>query len=366
MMMRCALKNVARAFARSKRVSFLFASMTVMLGIGSAQAQTDTLKVAGYFGSFRAAQQKYVADRFTAKTGVKIEWVDGSPTDHLQKMIASRGRAAPFDVVYLDDTVQPQAVALNTVIKLDEVGVPNLKFVHERAKEKDGYGPAIFFWSWGMLYNVEAFQKAGIPEPTSWNDLWDPRLDGKVALPDITGPGGRDLVMKATELAGGGADDFEAGLKKVSEIKPLSYFPSTVDLRAKLLAGEAWVAPFNNGQSNLLIDQGYPGKFIYPKEGGYLHLATIDVVAGTENEALAKEFINFALDPVGQIGSAFDVPYGPVNVTLEDVLKGYPELAKKFPSTEADFASLKTADWGQISKQWSQVVDLWNRTVIRQ
>lgn len=366
MMLNSTLKTIAKAFTRNRGVSFLSALMTVMLAVGSAQAQTDTLKVAGYFGSFRAAQQKYVADRFTAKTGVKIEWVDGSPTDHLQKMIASRGRVAPFDVVYLDDTLQPQAVALNMVLKLDEAGVPNLKFVHERAKEKSGHGPAIFFWSWGMLYNVEAFQKAGIPEPTSWNDLWDPRLEGKVALPDITGPGGRDLVMKATELAGGAEDDFAAGLKKVSQIKALSYFPSTVDLRAKLLAGEAWVAPFNNGQSNLLIDQGYPGKFIYPKEGGYLHLATVDVVAGTQNEALAKEFINFALDPVGQIGTAFDVPYGPVNVTLADVLENYPDLAKKFPSSDKDFASLKTANWELISAQWSQVVDLWNRTVIGQ
>ena len=65
-----------------------------------AHSQSFTLRVACYGGVFTAAQAKYAGALFTARTGIKIQWIDGNPTDHLAKMIASRGRAAPFDVVY--------------------------------------------------------------------------------------------------------------------------------------------------------------------------------------------------------------------------------------------------------------------------
>jgi putative spermidine/putrescine transport system substrate-binding protein len=65
-----------------------------------AQQRTDiTLKVASFAGPFGEALQKYAFNLYTKRTGIKVEVQFANPADFLAKMIASRGREVPFDVV---------------------------------------------------------------------------------------------------------------------------------------------------------------------------------------------------------------------------------------------------------------------------
>src|SRR5262249_31661708 len=162
-------------------------------------------------------------------------------------------------------------------------------------------GPAYMFWSWGLMYNAKAFQDAGIPEPTSWADLWNPKLAGKVAIPDVSGPGGMDFIIEAARLAGSNEKNLVPGVEKIGQLKTHSLFTSSNDLRVKFLSGEVWAAPWNNGRSWDMIDSGFPGKFVYPKEGGHLHATTLDVVATTKYPKEAQMYINYALDPLAQL-----------------------------------------------------------------
>lgn len=84
-----------------------------------AQQSNLTLRVANYGGVFTAAQKKYAGDLFTARSGVKIEYIDSNPPDHLAKLIASKGREVPFDVAYLDDIIQEQAIRAGVLERLD-------------------------------------------------------------------------------------------------------------------------------------------------------------------------------------------------------------------------------------------------------
>lgn len=330
----------------------------------AAQKSDVTLRVAIQGGEFQRVQNKYAAERFTALTGIKIEWVAGNPTDHLQKMIASRGRPAPFDVVYLDDKLQPQAIEAGTVLKLDNSLVPNLALLYPQAKQKEGYGPAMLFWAWGLFYNVDAFQKAGISAPQSWTDLWNPKLAGKVAVFDVGASGGVDFILKIAELNGGGVDDLQPGLDKIAQLKVQSYLTSANTASASLTAGDIWVVPFNNGRTWGMIDAGFPGKFFIPKEGGYSHTTTIDVVATTKYPTEAQAFINYVLDPVSQLGQSFEIPYAPVNTSLAGVLQAYPEIAKKFPTPGGEMMKqLTVPDWNAVFAKYPELVDRWNRTV---
>src|SRR5215472_17503278 len=107
-------------------------AVLLAVGINTASAQSNvTLRVACYGGSFTASQKKYAADLYTARTGVKIEFIDGNPSDHLAKMVASRGRQAPFDLVYLDDNVQMDAIQAGVLEKIRPDDVPNMKFLYD-------------------------------------------------------------------------------------------------------------------------------------------------------------------------------------------------------------------------------------------
>lgn len=344
------------------------AAWLACLGLAfEAAAQDVTLRIANYGGLFTKSQHKYVAERFTNETKIKVEWIDGNPPDHLQKLAASRGRAAPFDVVYLDERVQLQAIEMEAVQKLDPALVPNLAKLYDTAKEKRGYGPAMLFWSWGLMYNVKAFKDNGIPEPESWQDLWNPKLAGKVSIADITGPGGVDFVLKSAQLAGGDEKNLAPGFDKIAQLKLHSLFSSSNDIRVKLLSGDVWIAPWNNGRSWALIDSGFPGRFFYPKEGGFLHTTTIDVVAGTKHPKEAQMYINYVLDPVSQLSQAYanDVPSAPAIRTLAGVLAEHPDVTKKFPASAGDLKQLAVPDWAAVYANFDKLVDDWNRRVKR-
>jgi putative spermidine/putrescine transport system substrate-binding protein len=350
----------------------LFAALLVtVMGIfsvcqtGPASADDKvTLRVACYGGAFTATQLKYAGSIFTLRTGIDIQWIDGNPTDHLAKMLASRGRAAPFDVVYLDEYVQESAIAAKTVMKLDPSIVTNLKYLYDKAKNPDGYGPAINFWSVGLAYNTDLFEKNGISAPTSWADLWNPKLAGKIALPDITQSSAKDLIIATARLNGGDEKNADMAFKKLAEIQPLYYYRSSADLESKMTSGDAWITVWNNARPANLIDKGVPLKFIYPKEGGFGHESTIDVVAGTPHPKEAMMFVNQVLDPLAQLGQANEVPYGPVNKLIAPILAEYPKLASRFPSSPEDLAKLYIANPKDVNAQYAKWVDEWNHTVI--
>ncbi|MGE3148603.1 MAG: PotD/PotF family extracellular solute-binding protein [Pseudorhodoplanes sp.] len=330
---------------------------------GHAKAADITLRIACYAGAYQEAQARYTGIVFTLRTGIKLQWFSGNSTEFLAKMIANKGRPPLYDVVYVDEIVQAAAIQAGLFQKIDPSIVTNLQHLYDEAKHKDGYGPGTNFWTIGLVYNTEAFKKAGIPEPTSWNDLWDPRLAGRIALPDIVQSSSRDLIIATARLLGGDESNTTAAFEKHAQLKPLYFFRSAGENDIKMLAGEAWIAVWLNARAWNLIDRGAPLKFVYPKEGGFWHTTTVDVTAGTPYPKEAMMFVNQVLDPLAQIGQANEVPYGPANKLLAPVLAAYPELSKKFPANSEDLKKLNRQDPDVVNREYPKWIDTWNRVM---
>lgn len=331
----------------------------------TVRAQEVTLRVANYGGVFTASQKKYAADLFTQRTGVKIQFIDGNPSDHLAKMIASKGREAPYDVAYLDDDIQAKAIEAGVLMKIDPALVPNLKHVYDEAKSKQGYGPGMLFYSIGLTYNVEKLKAAGIPELTSWEDLWNPKLAGRVSVSDLSTSMGRDFLIAAARLAGGNEGSLEKGIARIATLKVHSYFTSSAALETLFRGGDVWAAAWINGRSWGMIDKGAPLRFVIPKEGGIGQMTTIDVIQGTKHPKEAHAYLNFVLDPLPQLGQANEIPYGPTNKLLAPILAASPDLAKKFPASPEDLNKLYLPNWTTYNKNHDKALDLWNRQVLR-
>lgn len=345
-----------------------------LLGFGatsSSFAQSDvTLRVANYGGLFTASQRKYAGELFTKRTGVKVQYIDANPTDHLAKMIASKGREAPYDVVYLDDDIQPQAAGAGVLQKITPALIPNLNHLYDEAKNKDGYGPGLIFLSFGIIYNVEKFKAAGIPEPSTWESLWDPRLAGRVAIPGPSNVNGRVLLVVASRLNGGSEKAVEKGIEKIATLKVHSYWNSSAQIEGLLSSGDVWASPLISGRAWGLVDRGLPVRYVLPRDkaglagvGGW---TTIDVVAGTKLSKEAHAYINTVLDPLPQLGQAHEIPYGPTNKLLGPVIAQYPDMAKKFPTTPEQLKQLYLPNWAEYYRNHQKAMDLWNRQVIRQ
>ncbi len=335
-------------------------------GAHQVQAQGKpevTIRVGSTGGAFDALQLKYAVSLYTARTGVKVEFVDANADDHLAKLIASKGREPPVDVVFLDDSVHIKAIAAGVLMKMSEKDVPNLKHVYDEAKDPAGYGPAFDFYSCGYVYNVDKFKEAGIPAPKSWADLWNPALAGRVAIPTLNSTMGQCLLAAAERLAGGDESTPEKGIAKIAEIKAQSFPGSSSTITTLLTSGDVWVVPWLNGRAWGLIDKGMPLGYVLPTEGAYRGVTNVNVVAGTAHREEAMAYVNEILGAIFQLGMVYEFPYGPTNKLLLPILAAYPEVAKKFPASPAELNSLRHIDWAVFNKALPKAMDLWNRQV---
>lgn len=349
-----------------KRMLGLLVGGLALAGLAhSAPAQQSdvTLRIATFGGAFDHVQQKYVASIFTARTGVKVEFINGNAHDHLAKLIAAKGREPPFDIVFLDEDVEVQAIAAGVLSKMSEAEVPNLKYVYDEIKNKDGYGPGMNLYSCGIAYNVQKFKEAGIPAPTSWADLWNPKLAGHIAIPTLDSPMGHATLVAAEHLAGGDESTPEKGIAKIAEIKAQSYPASSSTITTLLTSGSAWVVPWLNGRTWGLTDKGFPIKYVLPKDGGFRGLTTVDVVAGTKHRKEALAYVNLVLGPLYGIGIMYEFPYGGPNKLLAPIMAAYPQLSKKFPATPEDLKQLKDINWTVFNKMMPKAVSLWDREI---
>jgi putative spermidine/putrescine transport system substrate-binding protein len=332
--------------------------------IGNAQQRSDvTLRVASFAGPFGEALQKYAFDLYTRRTGIKIEIQYANPADFLAKLIASRGRIPPFDIVCLDDDVTTAAIEAGVVQKLDPAIVTNLKHLYPQAVNRDGYGAMLFFFSLGIAYNKDKLKQAGIPEPTSWNDLWDARLAGYISVPDIINIQGRDFVIQTARMNGGSEATPEIGIDKIAQIKAQSYNTASSTLQAQLESGDVWVAPWNNMRSAAMADRGLPIGFVTPKEGTIGNSDTVNLVAGTHYPKEAQELINDMLDPFAQLGMAKLLPTGPSTTLLAAVIDADPSWARKAPVTSDARKALYFPDWSVFNKNLKRATDHWNRVI---
>lgn len=340
------------------------AAIAVAAWAGPATAQQNvTLRVGSFAGPFGEALQKYAFDLFTKRTGIKVEVAFANPADHLAKMIASRGREPPFDIVCLDDDVTALAKQAGVLAKLDPSIVTNLQHLYPQARDKDDRYATLFYFSMGIAYNKDKLKAAGIPEPKSWNDLLDPRLSGHIAIPDIINIQGRDFVIQMAKLNGGDESSPEKGIDKIAQIKAHSYYTASSTLQAQMESGDVWVAPWNNMRAAAMADRRLPIGFVIPKEGGIGNTDTVGLVAGSRHPKEAQMLINYMLDPFAQLGMSKLLPTGPSNRLVEAVVLADKELAAKAPATPEAHKQLYLPNWEVFNKNLKKATDYWNRKI---
>ena len=256
------------------------------------------MRVASFAGPFGEGLQKYSGDLFTKRTGIKIEYIYGNPADHLAKMIASRGREAPFDLVAMDDDVNSLAVEAGVLGQIDPTIVTELKYLYPEAVDKDRRYAALFFFALGIAYNKDKFKQAGIAEPTSWKDLWDPKLSGHISIPDIVNIQGRDFIIQTAKLHGGGEDTPDKGIDQIAKIKAHSYYTGSNTVQAQLESGDVWVTVWNNMRAGAMAERGLPIGFVMPKEGTIGNTDTIAMVATHQVSARGADADELHAEPV--------------------------------------------------------------------
>lgn len=298
--------------------------------------------------------QKNVYDPFMAATGCKLIVEGGKNAERVTKI---KETPANYDVVIIGDAFIADLIDDGLIETIDSSKLTNLDALYDNAKAPFGeeYGPAYTFNRLGIVYD-----KATCPiEITSWADLWNPELEGQIAIPDITTTSGPLFYYSVAKMAGltPGQDD-DAIFEKFAELKPnvMKTYTSANDTITMLNQGEISVA--------VLLDFSYTAAksasedyvWVDPSEGNYSGYNTINIIKGCQNKELAETFIDFYISKEVQLAEALDGVDSPVRTDVELT----EEQAANFTYGKDMIDNLLLPDWEVINANKADWTNRWN------
>lgn len=292
--------------------------------------------------------------------GVDIEFTyEGSqaPSTYLTNLYAAQkaGNPSPYDVLAIEENYWAEAMANDAVDSFLPSGlVPNQKLVLDPLQHVP---TSIAFQSTafpGIVYN-----KNTAPFITSLKDLADPRLKGRITLPqpgDITA-GGFFLGI-ATELGKDYKDP--AQMKEVVDwvmenIGPnvLKYTTDSSEMQQLLRSGSVDAVAFWNSLARLEYFGGNQDAALLVPENVFPANGYLWIPKGAQHPILAQIFINWRISPEVQFPNDWAIEQGPWSELSEGFLG--PDYESHIPDWfKADYFNYyPTLD--QIKNQFKQV-----------
>jgi len=288
--------------------------------------------------------QKNVYEPFEAATGAKLIVEGGKNAERATKVKESPDN---YDIIIIGDSFVADLIQDGIIDTIDSSKITNLDAVYDKAKAPMGeeYGPAYTFNRLGIVYD-----KATCPiEITSWEDLFNPELEGSIAIPDITTTTGPLFYYGIAKMAGltPGQDD-EAIFAKLEELKPnvMKTYTSANDTITMLNQGEISVAVLLDYVYTTAKSASEDYVWVDPAEGVYSGFNMVNIVKGCKNRELAEAFLDFYISKDVQLAEALDGVDSPVRTDVELT-----------PEQSANFTYGKDVIDGLLIPDWSVIVD---------
>ncbi len=311
-------------------------------------AAQDKLVVSVWGGSWRDMVANIIGKRFTAQTGVPVEYNTGGTIDRLNKEKLAKGNPES-DITFTTSHVGWLYANDGLYEQLDLAKVPNARNLVAQAKISPYH---IGTWAYVYTIGYRPDLVKGM-QFDSWADLWKPEIKGKLAAPDFDPS---HLIVVAAKLAGGDAATWEKGQGKLKELKPSfkAFYTNDANSQQLIANGETPIQVILSMNAHYMAGEGVPIALAIPKEGAVLGIDTIAIMKGSKKAELAYKFINIALDPQVQAEVAAFKKGSPAvaNATLDPAIAKLPGVfttAEQWNSQaiiiDHKLRAEKTAEW---------------------
>ena len=236
-----------------KRMWMALGALLLALAPGAATAQ-DKLVVSVWGGSWRDMVDTIIAKRFTAETGVPVEFITGGTIDRLNKERLAKGNPES-DITFTTSHVGWLYANDGLYEKLDLSKIPNAANLIEQAKISPYH-----IGTWAYVYTI-GYRSDLIKNETftSWADLWKPSLKGKLAAPDFDPS---HLIVVSAILSGGDASTWEKGQAKLKELKPnfKAFYTNDANSQQLIANGETPVQVILSMNAHYMAGEGVPNR----------------------------------------------------------------------------------------------------------
>lgn len=323
----------------------------------SADASKGAELILSTYGLSEDISAEEVYAPFEQEFGCKIVTETGSTSERFTKLSADANSS--IDVIELSQAMTAKGIEEGLFEELDLGKIENSKDLITAAKAMADAGQGIAYTinSIGIMYDPEV---VGF-EITSFNDLWDERLAGKVAIPDITTTFGPAMVYMASDYKGVDikSDNAAAAFEALAELKPnlVKSYAKSSDLINMFTSGEISVAIVGDFGVPT-IQEANPSLVYVTPDVTYANFNTISINKNSQNKELAYEYINYRLSKELQEKTGKALNEAPTNsqVTFTEE-----ESASMTYGSRAD--SAKVLDYSFINPVLTDWIDQWNRII---
>lgn len=290
-----------------RAVSVVLAAMTAAFAAMPAAAQDKKITLLIWSSTWNGLI-KPLAAQFTKETGIAVDIeVEASSMEGLVKVQAMRGKPTA-DVWFTAQGVAERAASDPGLL----APMPIDKLSNWKDVIAGGTSPtfaAAYYYPFGIVYRPDLVPGGKI---SSWEDLWGPGYDNKLALPAPSFFSGR-MILVSSLLAGGSIDNVDPGIEKLKKIKKnvAFWFTSDPQARKALAQGEVAVMVTSSSTVKTLADQGVTVKMVSPKPAPIIFEGVTILKGGKED--LAAQFVNYVLSPQWQKTITEVWNMGPVN-----------------------------------------------------
>jgi putative spermidine/putrescine transport system substrate-binding protein len=277
---------------------------------GPALAAASNLNILFTGGSWKEAFDSVYAAPFGKANGVQIVYSLGAYENQVSQVIAQRQNER-FDLLHMDQFSAASLEQLNLMVVPDAKIVTNLADVDPAFKFSNFVGKIVT--PFGLAANTKRIGR----KITSWKDLWDPALAGKIGLPKWEWLGSK-WFYTVNRVWGGTEDNIDPGLQRCRDLihKNNAIIVTAVDhAHTLLLQEDAWLLPLQTRGTFQARDDGAPVEFVFPDEGALSLVVNVGIIKGRpqDSEELAQKFVNYTLDPAKQVEFSAKTLYPPTN-----------------------------------------------------
>ena len=287
-------------------------------------AQTRTIYVNTWGGSWTAAEEAAFFKPFTDQTGIRVRTVAPVSYAKLKAQVQSGNYEWDITAITQADLLRTEREGLVepvdwTVVKKDKL-FPNAVYAN---------GLAYCALGTNLAYRKDKFPQGG---PKSWADFWDVKKF----------PGSRSMLNNAVRtvqfaLVADGVPvdkvfplDVDRAFRKLDQIKPhIKVWWTQGNQSQQLLRdGEVDLIVMWNARASELQQQGLPVELVW--HGATITTTMWGVAKGSPNRKLAWEFLQFAVQPKPQADFANKLYYGPTNPEAFKYIS--PEVSRQLPT----------------------------------
>jgi spermidine/putrescine transport system substrate-binding protein len=153
---------------------------------------------------------------------------------------------------------------------------------------------------WSVPYMVTAagiaYNRKLVPPPVAWDDMWSPRLRGRITMLDDP----FDLLGASLKKLGHSVNATDpAELRQAQQAaiaqKPLLRAYVNAEVRDQLVSGDVLAAQMWNTTAQQAMDSSQDVAFAYPREGYAVYPDCSVILRESKHQELAHQFINFLL-----------------------------------------------------------------------